>query len=88
MIVDVFTWGYEHDATIQRIRDAWTVEAFFNHRSDLLTAAVTTSHSRTSYMLVMVDVTWLKDDKLEEISNPADRQTIQVTASEASAVCR
>ena len=77
MIVDVLTRGYEHDACIQRIRNAWTCDALFNPHDDLLTAAVTTAESRTSYMLIMIDMTWLKDERPEAITvtNPAEQQS-------------
>ena len=69
--------GYEHDACIQRIRNAWTCDALFNPHDDLLTAAVTTAESRTSYMLIMIDMTWLKDERPEAITvtNPAEQQS-------------
>ena len=46
MIVDVFTWGYEHDDIIRTIRETWTDDALFHLHDDLLPAPVTTSQSK------------------------------------------
>ena len=74
MIVDVFAWGYEHDTYIRRIRDRWTGEALYELHDELVTAPVTTSQSKTSFMLIFADMTWLNDEILAELENPADRQ--------------
>ena len=74
MIVDVFAWGYEHDTYIRRIRDRWTGEALYELHDELVTAPVTTSQSKTSFMLIFADMTWLTDEILAELENPADRQ--------------
>ena len=68
--------GFEHDATILKeyVMRGQAKLSSTTTRVDLLTEAATTSQSRTSYMLAFIDMTWLKDDKLAGIVNPAERQ--------------
>ncbi|CAE7940227.1 unnamed protein product, partial [Symbiodinium necroappetens] len=73
LIVDVFTWGTAKDEWVTRISDEWTGDALYRHHEQMLTYTVTTGTSRTSFMVIYVDMTWLEDYAWEAMS-PSERQ--------------
>ncbi|CAE7400730.1 unnamed protein product, partial [Symbiodinium sp. CCMP2456] len=73
IIVDVFTWGTEKDEWTTRISDKWTGEDLYRYHEQMLTYNVTTSSSRTSFMVIYIDMTWLEDYAWEAMS-PSEKQ--------------
>ena len=49
MVVDVFTHGYDWNATVQRIRNKWSSRALFDHFEALNTSPITVARSRLSW---------------------------------------
>ena len=73
IVVDVFTWGTEKDEWTFRISDKWTGEDLYKYHQQMLTYDVTTSSSKTNYMVIYVDMTWLEDYAFARMS-PSERQ--------------
>ena len=74
LIIDVFTWGTSKDDFVRRISEEWTGNALYRDHEQMLTYKVTTGSSRTSFMVLYVDMTWLQDYELEAMT-PAQRQS-------------
>ncbi|CAE7448710.1 unnamed protein product, partial [Symbiodinium sp. CCMP2456] len=61
------------DEWVTRISEEWTGDALYRHHEQMLTYTVTTGTSRTSFMLIYVDMTWLEDYAWEAMS-PSEKQ--------------
>ena len=77
MVVDMFTHGYEHNATVQRIRNAWNRESLYEHFHDLNSSPITVARSRLSWVCVFFDMTHIPDTRFAEGADPALKHRLQ-----------
>ena len=77
MVVDIFTRGYERNAAVQRIRNAWDGETLYEHFHELNSSSITVARSRLSWVCVFFDMTHLPDARFAEGADPDLKHRLQ-----------
>ncbi|OLP90412.1 Phosphoacetylglucosamine mutase [Symbiodinium microadriaticum] len=77
MVVDVFTHGYDWNATVQRIRNKWSSRALFDHFEALNTSPITVARSRLSWTCIFLDMTHIPDARMADDADQAQKHRLQ-----------
>ena len=77
MVVDVFTHGYDWNATVQRIRNKWSSRALFDHFEGLNTSPITVERSRLSWTCIFLDMTHIPDARMDDDADQAQKHRLQ-----------
>ena len=77
MVVDVFTHGYDWNATVQRIRNKWSSRALFDHFEALNTSPITVGRNRSSWTCIFLDMTHIPDARMDDDADQALKHRLQ-----------